>query len=283
MKRLFVCIAGAGALVATYGSGFAGPVPDLVTFKPNTPAKAAEVNQNFEALKSVLNDNDARIEVLESTPLNDLVNMDEYSTHATHPTWSKTYRSVRWDSSGREMDSGTTVSSWVRTSEGSEEVTEGTWDESWDESWESGIRFRATYHYEVTDHGLWITGYTGENDTGAAVTEVSYENGLIVWPNGNWDPGRSWGGGYLERVYDSGSNEPPRTFPRLVVYQIVGTETLSVPAGTFEDCLVIVRTRGSRSDRVGWYAKGVGSVKYIYTEKNGFRSMYELVEYDLQQ
>src|SRR3569623_699030 len=58
----------AGAIwVLCAQSVYAGQVNNLTTFTPNTPAKAAEVNGNFGAVKSAVDDNDARINASPST------------------------------------------------------------------------------------------------------------------------------------------------------------------------------------------------------------------------
>lgn len=45
----------------------AGPVAELTQFAPNTPARAAEVNANFTAVKTAVDDNASRIAALEAT------------------------------------------------------------------------------------------------------------------------------------------------------------------------------------------------------------------------
>src|SRR3569832_1356755 len=58
----------AGAIwVLCAQSVYAGQVYNLTTFTPNTPAKAAEVNGNFGAVKSAVDDNAARITASTST------------------------------------------------------------------------------------------------------------------------------------------------------------------------------------------------------------------------
>jgi hypothetical protein len=52
------------ALIA--GAASASQVADLTTFTSGTPAKAAEVNANFTALKAAINDADSRLSAVES-------------------------------------------------------------------------------------------------------------------------------------------------------------------------------------------------------------------------
>jgi hypothetical protein len=58
---------GIAALLAATGLSHAGPVGPLTNFTAGTPAKAAEVNGNFSAVSTAVNDNDARITTLQST------------------------------------------------------------------------------------------------------------------------------------------------------------------------------------------------------------------------
>jgi len=44
----------------------AGEVGSLIQFQPNTTAKSSEVNQNFNTIKEAVNDNNSRIQSLES-------------------------------------------------------------------------------------------------------------------------------------------------------------------------------------------------------------------------
>src|SRR3569833_4494092 len=58
----------AGAIwVLCAQSVYAGQVNNLTTFTTNTPAKAAEVNGNFGAVQTAVDDNDARINASTST------------------------------------------------------------------------------------------------------------------------------------------------------------------------------------------------------------------------
>jgi TolA-binding protein len=55
----------ATALTVATTSVMAAPVGDLTTFVAGTPARAAEVNGNFSAVRAAVDDNDARIRALE--------------------------------------------------------------------------------------------------------------------------------------------------------------------------------------------------------------------------
>lgn len=68
-EQAFPCLSLALATTGliTSSSVLAGEVNGLINFNPNTPAKAAEVNGNFGAVKTAVDDNDARIAALEQT------------------------------------------------------------------------------------------------------------------------------------------------------------------------------------------------------------------------
>lgn len=74
------------ALIAAVASGaaVAGPVEDLTTFTAGTPARADEVNGNFNAVAGAVNDNDARVTALEAEiaelreQLSNVLNIDPY-------------------------------------------------------------------------------------------------------------------------------------------------------------------------------------------------------------
>jgi hypothetical protein len=62
----------ATALLATLlsATGAASQVTDLTTFTSGTPARASEVNANFDALKTAVNDTDARVTAVENSKQN---------------------------------------------------------------------------------------------------------------------------------------------------------------------------------------------------------------------
>jgi len=68
MKSKIAFAAGltAGMLVALSATLIAGQVTGLVSFSAGTPAKAAEVNGNFTVVQAAVDDNNARIEALET-------------------------------------------------------------------------------------------------------------------------------------------------------------------------------------------------------------------------
>jgi len=91
-------------------------------------------------------------------------------------------------------------------------------------------------------------------------------------PDESKQVGESWGGAYI-LTCDSG---PPKIKPML--FTLVGVETVTVPAGTFNNCLKIFRNRGnSGSTTIMWYAPGMGWIKRYYEGKDNYGgTVYEL-------
>ncbi len=279
MRKLALITACLFISFATLHRSVFGGVSGLITFKPGTPAKASEVNQNFDILKSAIESNTEKIENLEKSARTEglfVIDMDEYYIYDSYPTGSRMYQVTRWDLNGDKITSGTMVWSWVRDSDAG--VFEMRWKEISDI-----YKFDVIDVLKETSEGLFVESYKMLDENEKIHQEVVYENPLKIWPKGLWELGRSWGGGYIERVYaPPGSTEPAQSYPRIVVYHILGFETVVVPAGTFENCLVIARIRGSRSDRIQWLSKEVGTVKMIYTDRDSSRALYELVEYNME-
>lgn len=143
--------------------------------------------------------------------------------------------------------------------------------------------FTAEFLYDVTTDGLVETGYRFYNLSGVNSSTTRYDPGLLVFPFGLYAVGDMWGGAYLERfrLIPGPLQDYKQFMSRLYQYAIVGTETVTVPAGTFTDCIKIARYRGNGTDRIAWYAKGVGQVKVVFTSKdlaenNALNGMYEL-------
>lgn len=67
MRKTIVCAAVGLFSAMAASAAHAGNVPSLVQMVSGQPAKAADVNSNFDALKTANNDNDARITVVNNT------------------------------------------------------------------------------------------------------------------------------------------------------------------------------------------------------------------------
>lgn len=83
-------------------------------------------------------------------------------------------------------------------------------------------------------------------------------------------------------------NDPGRAITEIqrgtsrIFYQVTGPETVTVPAGTFKDCMKVTwetvfprKSDGPPAERAVWLARGVGIVKHL----SAFGHVFELVEY----
>jgi hypothetical protein len=85
---------------------------------------------------------------------------------------------------------------------------------------------------------------------------------LLIFPYATVEVGDMWGSAFEEK-----GNREPIFYPRVYQYAVLGLEDVTVPAGTFTDCVKIARFRGNQADRITWYAKGIGTVKMIYAQE----------------
>lgn len=141
--------------------------------------------------------------------------------------------------------------------------------------------FTAEFLLNVTPGGLVETGFRFFNQLGVNSSTATYNPALLVFPFGLYSVGDMWGGAYIERFQIVSLPENRQRMSRMNQYAILGIETVTVPAGTFVDCIKIARYRGNGTDRIGWYAKGIGAVKFIFTSKdltenNTLNGMYVL-------
>ncbi len=169
----------------------------------------------------------------------------------------------------------------------------------WDEIYENNTTIfqavppaptRLELLYDIKTEGIVETGYrfiplSGPN-SGKNTSTTKYDPGLLTFPYGWYRVGDMWGGAYNEEFFIVDYPDNKQYMSRLYQYAIVGVETVTVPAGTFTDCIKIARFRGNQSDRIGWYAKGIGPVKFIFTHPdqtvgNTLNGMYELQSYTI--
>lgn len=87
-----------------------------------------------------------------------------------------------------------------------------------------------------------------------------------------------------EATFSSTGGRQPAPVTMKITLETV--ESVTVPKGTFDNCLKIVTStiRGQREmKRTTWYAKGVGPVKTERVGRNGQANITELVDYKLAE
>ncbi len=267
------------ALSLGFGHAEAGEIGDLITFQPNTPAKAEEVNRNFQTLRAAIEDNRTRLSALEPKS----VDIHNY-TYVFDPNRSgitKTYQGTRWtrDADGSVVTTPGTME-WTWQGLAQDGTAQGTWEQTWGE----GTTYSMTFHYKYKeeDGRLYVTGYDLEAPPGQPVLSRTYDPPYAMWPGSPWPLARSWGAGF---VVTETRGDTSTTTPEIITFTILGFQSVTVPAGTFEDCLVVTETKASGSRRITWYARQIGWVKQILilTEANNFKALYELTEYSFGQ
>lgn len=138
----------------------------------------------------------------------------------------------------------------------------------WLETYGDGQNFlHLLYRYAITDKGSVEAGYASLNPSGAIVFDAVYEDPLVTFPFGQTSIGALWGGAFIEKRQGILNPLYQASFARTYTYAVLGIEDVTVPAGRFERCLKIARLRGNQADRIGWFAKGIGPVKFIYAQE----------------
>ena len=129
-----------------------------------------------------------------------------------------------------------------------------------------------------TLYGVMFGGRRGDGGGDGQLTTIPYDPPAAF-------PGKLTVGQSVEKAAKVGSGDQQRDVT--IKLELAAVEDVTVPKGTFEDCLKLVYSTqfGDRSmTRTIWYAKGVGAVK---TERPGFgdrpSTVTELVDYELPE
>lgn len=119
---------------------------------------------------------------------------------------------------------------------------------------EEGIPTRGDLEYRAAYREPW--GTQGQDGAQGKLDP------LLTFPYALVDIGYMWGDAFVEK----GSHQDIY-FPRVYQFAVLGLEDVTVPAGSFTECIKIARFRGNQADRITWYAKGIGPVKMIYAQE----------------
>ncbi|MFC1779920.1 hypothetical protein ACFLZU_06255 [Thermodesulfobacteriota bacterium] len=265
------------------GNALAEGAPVIYQFQPGTPAKAEEVNANYQELAD-------RIDEIKT--ILKIVNLDDYSSsHNIDKVFLIKYHN---DASERTYESSV---------EFSPDKTHRTLTETYKSG--EGTEFEdhsiTIYNYSKEANGYAWTGYTRESyspnwlDGNYPAPEVrsviSIQEPIITKASGVGYIGKSWGGEspfYKQEILPTVSD---LTFDQHQSreYILSGIEDVTTPAGTFKDCLKVTRIRSilypemPSSDRYTtlrhfYYAKNIGVVKFDWERASEVLQSYSYVE-----
>ena len=125
----------------------------------------------------------------------------------------------------------------------------------------------ATDFFRLDSDGMRYFGGTGADPTGTQFSMMSYTSpewllknpvtpGTMM-PGGGYQNMEMWQAGVMGISSMMGSQSYMST------YQALALETVSTPAGTFQNALHVREQRGSGYTREVWYAPGVGMIKMM--------------------
>ncbi len=95
--------------------------------------------------------------------------------------------------------------------------------------------------------------------------------------------GESWGGHFVSTL--EYFQEPQGSTVNVWAITLLGIEDVTVPAGTFQNCIKILINRGNQTtSMIRWYAPGIGWVKRVYesTSTSG-GTIYEVTAYQVPE
>jgi hypothetical protein len=265
LRSLLVAL---GLMVFAAGYGWASDVDIPNTFTSGTTAVAAEVNANFNAVKEAVDDNDARITTntgdisdlqAQLTGLLPTVNMDSYKPQSG---LVKTMTYTYFTGPGVADEVYDITVSW----NGVTNV------EEW--AWENGNNYKFFYVQDAQGL-LWEESEIYDSGTTTTTTEELDPPLLSIMASGDRAIGVSWGGASV--ITSTRQTVPPTIYLGATcrMQTILGIEDVTVPAGTFENCVKIYQNY--ISDRVYWLAPGFGWIKRV---ADG--SLWELESYGFQ-
>ena len=135
------------------------------------------------------------------------------------------------------------------------------------ETWQDADGSKIEYLTENGIDGTLEIGRREYNTFGVMTQDLTYNPPMIgVDLAGSKEVGKIWGGAYIAKKPD-GSIYGAET----KMFSILALEDVTVPAGTFINCVKVYHTTGNY-DSVAWYAEGIGMVKRI-----GVEGLFELL------
>ncbi len=137
------------------------------------------------------------------------------------------------------------------------------------------------FHYTSTDTDQFLTGSTRYNNSGVITSTITLDNPISL-RNSTMQTGIDFGSASLftENFVSGGSTTNMIMENRVVL----GVEAITVPAGTFQDCLKTGVSRQSSRfgtfQRISWRCPGLGEVKRMQQSVDGITyRVWELTSY----
>jgi len=154
----------------------------------------------------------------------------------------------------------------------------------WNEVYDDGVAQFLAFDYEDTAEGSFernivryevLYDWPNPPTKGDEIYRANYrdpappgvagtQHPVLVFPYLSVAVGYMWGDGFIEKKRREDVNSP-----RVYQYAILGLDDVTIDDAdgtTFTDCVKIARFRGNQSDRIAWYAKGMGLVKMVYAQ-----------------
>ena len=126
------------------------------------------------------------------------------------------------------------------------------------ETWSFSDGSKVEYLTSESAEGTMDIGRRMYNTSGILTQNLTYFPAVLgVKISGSKSIGKIWGNAYIAKKPDGS-----RYGAEVNMYSIIGIEDVTVPAGTFLNCIKVFHTTGNYKN-VAWYAEGVGLIKRI--------------------
>jgi len=265
-------------LLSLSATTFAADVTIPNSFTAGSPAVAADVNANFSAVETAVDDNNSRVTTnagnistntaaiavntaaIAAIPGNAVYDYRNYLSTASSKTFA---------TSGTVPCGNVETRSFVRTTNGANTDIEMT-------------RVRTQSSVECSNQVFRSTNTPTERllkekdnyDNGGAITRMFRLSDPVTLLTSNMSQGAVYSDASPSYETPAGGSEVLGGV-HVQNTSVTGTETVTVPLSTYNNCLKVAQTRYSRGfggdglHRVSWYCAGVGEVKRI-EYKDGF-------------
>ncbi len=246
------------------------------TFSSGTAASASQVNENFQAL-------DGRVTAMPGAVQYDL---SDYRADGSMTNKIFSSKQTRRGSDPETPNAIYTVSSCdqmiVSISDPTTKIFVGKNSSTGDPCWEERYLYQTIEGKKLY---LGLDSYGVDSFTGQLWKSFSARHQNPIEETSVINPSQAWGNsGVLvsQRFDPTGALLETYDSVEINTYTFMGVEDVTVPAGTFNNCIKLHRDKavpGRREMRVRWQCPGVGTVKYLRTRVSGSSTVRELISY----